>query len=453
MKPGTNILVVDDDPMMRGILESYFTYEHNATVAVAENGVRALTVLTDNPDKFELILCDLNMPEMDGVQFLRHINELGYDGQLAVISGEDTSVLNVTRDIASFYSFDLIGVLSKPLDTQKLAQLAAAALPHAPRAKTAEHFQATPQKIQDAIAQQQIVPYYQPKIDIHTGIVTGAEALARWLDPDAGLIQPSQFIDAAQATGQMRMLSATLLHQAITNCAEWHNSGMDLNVAINLTPDIFEWLEFPDELSARVDAVGLERSAITLEITESSFLKQNTTVLEVLARLRMRGFDLAIDDFGTGFSNIEQLRKFPFSQLKIDQSFVRNAAKDRFARASVEASVHLGRELNMRIVAEGVEDQDEWEFVAQCGVDEVQGYYVAKPMPEAEFFEWVHRTAAARLHAERQVAASAAHDPEHQRDLTNEMLAEQFSEPSQPEAPVAGKGAGTQWDDNKSAQA
>ncbi len=144
MKPGTNILVVDDDPMMRGILESYFTCEHNATVISAENGLRALTALTEHSNKFELILCDLNMPEMDGVQFLRHINELGYTGQLAVISGEDKSVLNVTRDIASFYSFDLIGVLSKPLDTQKLAQLAASALPSVPRPKTAEHFQVTP---------------------------------------------------------------------------------------------------------------------------------------------------------------------------------------------------------------------------------------------------------------------------------------------------------------------
>ncbi|MEM8686635.1 MAG: EAL domain-containing response regulator [Pseudomonadota bacterium] len=410
MKPGTNILVVDDDPSMRGILESYFTCEHNACVTAAENGMRALTILIENPGKFELILCDLNMPEMDGVQFLRHINDLNYDRQLAVISGEDTSVLNVTRDIASYYSFDLIGVLSKPLDTQKLSQLAAAALPSAPREKTAEGLQVTPQKIQDAIAQQQIVPFFQPKIDIHTGKVTGAEALARWIDPEVGLIQPSKFIDAAHATGQMRALSASLLRQSIASCAQWHASGLNLKVAINLTPDIFEWLEFPDELAARVDASGIERSDVTLEITESSFLKQNTTVLEVLARLRIQGFDLAIDDFGTGFSNIEQLRKFPFSQLKIDQSFVRNAAKDRFARASVEASVHLGRELNMRIVAEGVEDQDDWEFVAQCGVDEVQGFYVARPMPEEEFFEWVHRTTAARYNAEQQVANAAHQD-------------------------------------------
>ena len=97
----------------------------------------------------------------------------------------------------------------------------------------------------------------------------------------------------------MRALSASLLRQSISSCAQWHNSGLDLKVAINLTPDIFEWLEFPDELAARVDAAGVERSAVTLEITESSFLKQNTTVLEVLARLRIQGFDLAIDDFGT----------------------------------------------------------------------------------------------------------------------------------------------------------
>lgn len=389
MKPGTHVLVADDDPLMRTILQSYLAGEKGARVTTVENGNEALAVLSDPAQNVELILSDLNMPQLDGVQFLRHLKELNYTGRLAIISGEDTSVLSVARDLASAYNLDLMGTLPKPVNKQKLEELIETAAAEGPRAHSASQFEFTPLKFQDAVAQQHIVPFYQPKICIKTGLVTGAEALARWMDPQFGMISPSAFIDHAQASGQMRMLTSTVLRQAIADCSRWQSAGQKLKVAINLTPDMFQWREFPDELAATVDAARIKRSSVILEITESNFLQQDPTVLEVLARLRIAGFDLAIDDFGTGFSNIEQLRKFPFSQLKIDQSFVRNATQDRFAKASVEACVYLGRELNMSIVAEGVENQDDWDFVAECGVDEVQGYFVAKPMSEADFMNWV----------------------------------------------------------------
>ena len=389
MKPGTHVLVADDDPLMRTILQSYLAGTKGARVTTVENGNEALAVLSDPNQNVELILSDLNMPQMDGVQFLRHLKELNYTGRLAIISGEDTSVLSVARDLASAYNLDLLGTLPKPINKQKLEQLVETAASDGRKTHTTSQFEFSPLKFQDAVAQQHIVPFYQPKICIKTGFVTGAEALARWMDPEFGMISPAAFIDQAQASGQMRMLTSTVLRRAIADCSRWQGNGQKLKVAINLTPDMFHWREFPDELSATVDAARIERSSVILEITESNFLQQDPTVLEVLARLRIAGFDLAIDDFGTGFSNIEQLRKFPFSQLKIDQSFVRNATQDRFAKASVEACVYLGRELNMSIVAEGVENQDDWDFVAECGVDEVQGYFVAKPMCETDFMSWI----------------------------------------------------------------
>ncbi|MEM7425885.1 MAG: EAL domain-containing response regulator [Pseudomonadota bacterium] len=389
MKPGTHVLVADDDPLMRSILESYLVGEKSAQVTTVENGQHALAILSDPSKKIEFVLSDLNMPQMDGVQFLRALRDIGYTGRLAIISGEDSGVVNVARDLATFYRLDLVGTLAKPVNKQKLEQLMETVSAELPVAPSSSHFEFTPLKLHDAIANRHLIPYYQPKICIKTGLVTGAEALARWIDPQFGVISPAQFIEAAQAAGQMKMLTTTVLRQAIESCSLWQRSGHNLKVAINLTPDMFEWREFPDELAAMVDAVLLQRSSVILEITESNFLRQDPTVLEVLARLRLYRFDLAIDDFGTGFSNIEQLRKFPFSQLKIDQSFVRNATQDRFAKASVEACVHLGRELNMSIVAEGVENQTDWDFVAECGVDEVQGYFVAKPMAEADFLQWV----------------------------------------------------------------
>ena len=218
MTPGTQILIVDDDPLMRSILETYLKCEHSAATKSVANGLQALTLLQDCHDKVALIICDLNMPEMDGLQFLRHVHELGYEGKLAIVSGEDPSVLSATKDIATFYGFDLVGVFSKPLDTKKLREISALSAPHAPNQSGAEAFDVTPQGLHDAMAQQHIVLFYQPKMDIRTGKITGAEALARWLDPEFGVINPSQFIDKAQSNGQMPSLSANLLRQAVRAC-------------------------------------------------------------------------------------------------------------------------------------------------------------------------------------------------------------------------------------------
>ncbi|MGI9464491.1 MAG: EAL domain-containing protein, partial [Aestuariivirgaceae bacterium] len=168
----------------------------------------------------------------------------------------------------------------------------------------------------------------------------------------------------------------------------WQGQGLSINIAINIAAELLSDLDFPDRLSAKIDAAGLRPSDFIFEVTDSSVLKGSSDPLEVLARLRIKGFGLSIDDFGTGHSNIDQLKKFPFSELKIDRSFVQGARNDNLSRAIVDAAVMLGRELNMQLVAEGVETPDDWNFVARHGVDEVQGFYVAKPMPADDFQKW-----------------------------------------------------------------
>jgi len=133
---------------------------------------------------------------------------------------------------------------------------------------------------------------------------------------------------------------------------------------------------------------GIDKSRFIFEVTEAGVLDANARTMEVLARLRIKDIDISIDDFGTGFSNMEQLKKFPYSELKIDQAFVANGLNDPFANASVHASVTLGRELNMRLIAEGVETREQWDYIADQGIDQIQGYFIAKPMPAADFQDW-----------------------------------------------------------------
>ena len=186
----------------------------------------------------------------------------------------------------------------------------------------------------------------------------------------------------------MKPLSYAILKATIEDAKIWKSNGINIKIAINITSDILEDVEFPNYLLAQLNQAEIDRSRYIFEVTEAGVLDANANTMEVLARLRIKDIDISIDDFGTGFSNIEQLNKFPYSELKIDQSFIFNGLTDTFADASVKASVVLGRELNMRLVAEGVETREQWDYVADQGIDQVQGYFVARPMPAKDFQSW-----------------------------------------------------------------
>ena len=183
-----------------------------------------------------------------------------------------------------------------------------------------------------------------------------------------------------------------LTHQMINNVMgaieALDHVSPDLTVSINLGAAALSDTEFPDDLALMVDRCAQDRKRFILELTESKLVQESTDALEVLARLDLAGFELSLDDFGTQFSNIEQLTKFPFKELKIDRGFVQSATIDRRSKATVESCVSLGRQLDMRIVAEGAETQEDWDYLASLGVDIIQGFWIAKPMPIDELVSW-----------------------------------------------------------------
>lgn len=240
----------------------------------------------------------------------------------------------------------------------------------------------------------EVVAYYQPKIDIASGVVTGVEALARWLHPEFGLIGPDRFVPIAEKYDLIDDLTEAMFANHLEDARMWRDQGLNIKTSVNLSAQLLADLRFPDEAAARMQAAGLECSRLVFEITESQLLHRRAEIIEVLARLRILGFEISIDDFGTGHSNIDSLRDFPFCELKIDKSFVRAAVDDAFARTCVEASTALARKLNMRVVAEGVETAEQWDYIASLGIDQVQGYYIAAPMSADGFVDWMGRRAA-----------------------------------------------------------
>ena len=355
----------------------------------ANDGVQALGVLDKLQDEPGFLLCDLNMPNMDGIEFLRHLERRKFRGAIAILSGEDESVVALAESLAKTHKLNVVGKLQKPLKAEKLDELIAAAQASSAAPAHETNTVISVAELKKAISTGQIIAYHQPKIETRTGHFVGTEALARWVHPEWDIVSPNRFIPLAEQCGLIEQLTDAIMVAAISDVKHWKEHGLQASCSINLSANVLTNIDLPDEIAARVDAAGLERSQIILEITESSLLEKHAVPMEVLARLRLKGFDLSVDDFGTGHSNIERLRNFPFSELKIDQSFVSNMQQDAFAAESVRTSVELGRKLGLRLVAEGVETQAVCDLVKQLGIDQIQGYFFGKPMPREKLPLWL----------------------------------------------------------------
>ena len=230
--------------------------------------------------------------------------------------------------------------------------------------------------------------YAQPKLGLRSGRLAGAEALARWLKPDGRVLPPAAFVPLAERSGLADALTQQVVRRALAAQHSWREQGLDIPISVNLPIDSLDHLDLPEQLGAELARYGTEPDRLILEITESGVMKDLARSLDVVTRLRLRGYRLSIDDFGTGYSSLEQLKRFPFSELKIDRAFVDGAAGDPSLRSIAESSIRLARDLHLKTCAEGVETEADYELMRELGCELVQGYYVARPMPAPELPRW-----------------------------------------------------------------
>jgi diguanylate cyclase (GGDEF)-like protein len=258
-------------------------------------------------------------------------------------------------------------------------------------------------ELRRAIETEELVVYFQPKAELETGRILGAEALVRWQHPERGFIPPNEFIPIAERTGLIKPLSRYVLAAAIEQCAVWGTAGLELQVAVNLTiPDLLE-LELPDRIAALLEEKGVRPEQLELEITESTILADPFRVRVVLNRLNEMGLRLAIDDFGTGYSSLAYLRNLPVHAIKIDRSFVMGMSEDASDATIVRSTIDLAHNLGLEVVAEGVESQEVWDALRAEGCSLAQGYFIAKPAPPADLATLLAERAA---RAERELGSA-----------------------------------------------
>jgi diguanylate cyclase (GGDEF)-like protein len=252
-------------------------------------------------------------------------------------------------------------------------------------------------ELRRALEQDELVVHFQPKADLVSGQVIGAEALVRWQHPERGFIPPGEFVPIAERTGLIKPLTRYVLAAALGQCDAWTAAGLELHVAVNLTiPDLLD-LELPDQVAALLADSGVRPEQLELEITESTILADPERVHSVLDRLNDMGLRLAIDDFGTGYSSLAYLKSLPVQTIKIDRSFVMGMCEHASDATIVRSTIDLARNLGLHVVAEGVESQEIWDALRAQGCSLAQGYFIGRPMPADELAELLESPALAAV--------------------------------------------------------
>ena len=244
-------------------------------------------------------------------------------------------------------------------------------------------------ELRTALAEDQLVVHYQPKIDLLTGEVHGVEALVRWDHPTRGLLYPDAFLDLVEEAGLMRAMTTVVLDLALDQIAAWQAQGQQLTVAVNISASSLVDADLPEQVAGMLAARGLEPRALQLEITEEFLMADRDRARAILTRLRHSGVQISVDDFGTGYSSLSYLRDLPIDELKLDRSFTFPMADDARAAALVASTIDLAHSLGLRMVAEGVETDVAYTELTRLGCDQAQGYFMSRPVPAAELDHWL----------------------------------------------------------------
>lgn len=365
-------MVVEDHDFQRQVARRLLEEIGVGKVLEAADGRSGLALLGQQEHLVDIVLVDLDLPHMDGIEFIGHVARERLAAAVVVQTALDPALLNTVRLMARASGMRVLGTVEKPLTKAKLAgviDLFFAADLDADDESLPEIDEGL---LAEALANDAFQAWFQPQVAIASGFVTGVEALTRWSLNDHA-VPPDRFIPVMESCGLIDALTERILAQACRWHSRWRDEGIELGISVNVSMHNLADTAAADRYQAIVQSAGVSPADVTLEITESSMMDEAAQMLNVLARLRLKGFQLSVDDFGTGWSSLAQLAQLPVTELKIDQGFVNGAASDVRSRAVVEASIELGQKLHLTTVAEGVRSIEEWQMLAELGCSRAQG--------------------------------------------------------------------------------
>ncbi|WP_028534077.1 EAL domain-containing response regulator [Paludibacterium yongneupense] len=387
-----DILIVEDSLLHSQLAASLCLELGASEVREARDGQAGLERMRERLP--ELLLLDLEMPRLDGVQVLQHMARDNLRVPVIVTSGKDYMLISAVEQMGRELGLPILGGLKKPLRKQDLVDLLRRRWGHDALSAQAEDL-CSDTEIRLALDSGQIIPYYQPKVTLDNGRLKGAEMLARWNHPDKGIIPPSRFIPVMEACGWVTELTLLMLEQGLKQWQEWARHGIRIPLSVNLSALSLKGDTLVPEIEARLRASRVPARYTIFEITETAVADNLAEAIGIAARLRLSGFGLSIDDFGTGFATLQQLTRFPFTELKIDQSLVTSVCEKPHLEVILNSIIELAQRMQLSTVAEGIETVADLEFMGMRGCSMGQGYHIARPMDAPRFGDWVKQHLAA----------------------------------------------------------
>ena len=386
--PAIDVLVVDDDPVQGAIVSGVCTklgYRPHFASSYQEAAARLAT------GRFDYITIDLALGDHDGIELLRLIAETeAKPRRIIVISGCEERILNATVRMA--HAVGMLDTISlpKPID---LALLRGALAPFQEAAASRRGVDArlseiSVEDLRRGLDDGEVYAAFQPKIDLSTGKVTGCEALARWDSATFGPVGPDVFIPLAEQGGLIKTMTLRMLRDSMTFAAAFLPTEPKFVVAVNLSASLLSDTSLPEEVEHLLAEIGVPARSLMIEVTETTAMADVGRAMDVLLRLRLKGIGISMDDFGTGYSSLSALARMPFSELKIDRSFVKDCLTDADMWKIVSSSVAIAHQYNMKVVAEGIEDAATWHALDALGCDIGQGFEFSRALRQDAFVEW-----------------------------------------------------------------
>ncbi|PYB96596.1 diguanylate phosphodiesterase [Pseudomonas protegens] len=387
-----NVLVLEDEPLQRLVTVTALKKVMPGQVHEAASGSEALALL-EHCERMDIAICDLKMPRMDGLAFLRHASQSGKLHSVILCSQIEPILRQTTVSMIRRLGLNFLGDLGKPFNLERLTTLLT-------RYQNQRHGLVTALKKSELPTLADVIrgldngefePYYQPKVALDNASLQGAEALARWNHPQLGVLPPSHFLHIMEHHSLLDRLFWQLFDQGLALRRKLAQKGIPLSFSFNLHPSQLASQTLTESIAALLVLFQVPSSSITFEITETSLISAPASSLENLVRLRVMGCGLAMDDFGAGYSSLDRLCELPFSQIKLDGTFVRKMGHHPRSSAIISYTVALARSLGMSLIIEGVETREQQQRLLELGCDIAQGFVFARPMPESHFIAYCIR--------------------------------------------------------------
>jgi EAL domain-containing protein (putative c-di-GMP-specific phosphodiesterase class I) len=372
------LLVVDDEADLCDFLRE----------AASECGFEVAMATTHEDFKREyrsfkpgVIIADLAMPDGDGIELLHFLAGERCESQILLLSGFDARVRGAALQIGRKLHLKMLDALPKPIGIDDLQGRLRVLASLSGRLQVED--------LERALEADELFLDFQPKVEVLSGAVCGVEGLMRWRHPQYGLVGPAQFIPLFERAGLIGRLTLRGMESACRQLGLWKEAGLELDIAVNLSPLELGNLALPDQIAEMMKRFRLDGRQLSIEVTESGAMEDVGRAAEILARFRIKGFRISLDDFGTGYSSLVWLHRLPFSELKIDRSFVAELGTSPAAEILVRSIVDLAHNLGLEVCAEGVERRETWAILASFRCDKAQGYLVSRPLPAPEIPPWV----------------------------------------------------------------